>query len=81
MDDVFYFLIFPRKDISKIQVIDLSYACSYERDEWRNVNDLTFYNPESAIQYARDLAIRHGKEYLPFESRYDSTTSECKYIY
>jgi hypothetical protein len=81
MDDIFYFLCYPKGDKTKIQVIDLSYACSYERDEWSNVNDMTFYTADEAISYARELASRHNKEYVSFDSRYDESTSENDYIY
>lgn len=63
MNGIFYFLCYPRGDRTTITVIDLSYTCSYERDEWSNVNDMTFYTPEVAIEYAKDLAHRHNLKY------------------
>lgn len=78
---VFYFLCYPRGDRTKITVVDLANCVAYERDEWLNVNDLTFQSQTEAIEYAKDLANKHGLEYMPFESRYDSSFNESSYIY
>jgi hypothetical protein len=70
--DGLFFLVFPGGDRSKITVIDLMHCVSYERNDWENVNDNTYYNRDEAIKSARDIADRYGLEYMPFESRYDN---------
>ena len=70
MTEKIYFLCYPQGDKTKVTVIDLSVHVSYERDEWVNVNDLTFYSSEEAIAYGKDLCKRHNLTYVPFETRY-----------
>ena len=76
MVDVFYFLVFPQGDKNRITVVDLSYACSYERDEWINVNSDTFNYRDEEIPEARRIALKYDLKYELFESRYYSETDE-----
>lgn len=74
--DTFYFLAFPKGDASKITVIDLAYSVSYERGDWANVNDETYYDHKTAIEEAKAMVRALGIEYVPFESRYNSSLNE-----
>ena len=75
-NDTFYFLAYPSGEKDKITVIDLAYCVDYERSDWCNVNDMTFYSHTEAINYARNLAKKHGLKYVLFESRYDHSLNE-----
>ena len=82
--DGFYFLCFPSGDKKRVTVIDLMNCVSYERDEWSNVNDNTYYSAEEAIEAGRDIAERFGLEYEPFDSRYGNNSEEANkdgYLY
>lgn len=78
-DDVFYFIAYPSGDTSKVTVIDLSYAVSYEREDWATVNDKDFTEHTDAIDYCRALAEKYNLEYIPFNSRYNSEYNEPKH--
>lgn len=77
---VSYFLAFPQGDMSKITVIDIMDIMSYERSEFANVNENTYYKLKDAIEAGRDIARRHNLTYIPFESRYYNM-KECNYLY
>lgn len=78
-DDVFYFIAYPKGDTSKVTVIDLSYAVSYERGDWATVNDKDFTEHTDAIEHCRALAAKYNLEYVPFDSRYNEELSEPSY--
>ena len=65
-----YFLIYTGEGRNTIEVTDIQGNMLYERDEFREVNDKDFYDKDEAIEYARDLAKRHGLKYGGFDSRY-----------
>jgi len=70
-----YFVAFV-ENRTKLTVIDLSSAVSYERNDWDVVNDEVFYDRDEAIKYARALAKKYNLEYKLFDSRYNSELSE-----
>jgi 3'-phosphoadenosine 5'-phosphosulfate sulfotransferase (PAPS reductase)/FAD synthetase len=70
-----YFVIYTNNKQS-VTVIDLASCVAYERSDWNNVNDYTFYSHTEAIEYARSLAERYGLEYERFESRYNNELDE-----
>ncbi|MEF1338960.1 hypothetical protein REH81_19630 [Vibrio rotiferianus] len=78
-NETFYFLAYPGGDHKKITVIDLGFSVEYQRNDWANVNDETYYDHEKAITDARKLADKFGLEYVPFDSRYNSDLSEPKH--
>lgn len=71
-----YFVIIDRE--KNLTVIDLQDCVDYERDEWNTLDDINFYTPEEAIRHAKTMANKLGKLYVPFESRYDSSTNEIQ---
>ena len=76
MNDVFYFICYPKGNRDKITVIDLSYAVNYERNEWDCTTPTNYEDRDEAIRAARSLAENYGKDYELFESRYDPSTDE-----
>lgn len=81
-EDFEYFMVHPCCDKSKITVVELSPAVSYQRGEWDNVNDMTFHGEQGkkeAITYARKLAKKYSLVYCCFESRY-GTGDEKLYL-
>ena len=74
----FYFVVFPRGDRSKVTVVDLSDAVGYQRSDWAAVDDTNYVNSVVAIKAARKVAKVLGAEYIPFESRYDSSLNEVE---
>lgn len=78
MEDVFYFIAqLPRAAMPTLTVIDLSYACAYERDEFRAINNTDYTSLDQAIQDARKLAAQEGMAYQRFESRYHDSLNEA----
>ena len=72
----FFFISYSGRDKNRITVIDLSYAADYERSEFNAVTEEDYYERNKAIIAARALADMYGKEYVMFESRYDSNSDE-----
>ncbi len=71
-----YFVIVDRE--KNLTVIDLEDCVDYERNDWVTIDDKNFYTPEEAIRHAKTMADKLGKLYVPFESRYDSSTNEIQ---
>lgn len=76
--NVIYFVIYSARDESIVTVCDVSEACSYERHEFRLIDDNTFRHPLSAIEYAKAFARLNFLKYEPFDSRYGSSFSEVQ---
>jgi hypothetical protein len=74
-DKTFLFAMFMDKKTS-VQVIDLSNACDYERDEFGPVNRRDFRDVNEAIAYTRALALKFGFKYNLFDSRYHECENE-----
>lgn len=70
MDDLFYFLVYPRGDKSQIEVVDLAFAVSWEAGEYCRATPRDYRDRSSAILEARRLAQQYGLKYNLFESRY-----------
>lgn len=74
-DSSFFFICYPGGDRTKICVVELSDACDYEKNdydvasrrEFRNEDESLAFN--EAADYARELARRHGKAYIPDATR------------
>jgi len=73
---LFFFLCHPRGNTKIITVIDLSDACSYERDEWRCVTPHNYTDLQEAIADAQQLAAEFSWQYQLFSSRYNESLNE-----
>jgi hypothetical protein len=54
----------------------LADSVSYERTDWKLVDNHIFRERDLAINHARNLAAAHGLHYQLFESRYDEELNE-----
>jgi hypothetical protein len=75
-NEVFYFLVHPDGDKNIVKVVDLSYCCKYERDDFYTVNSEDFDDQEDAINYGKSLALKYNLTYEPFIPRYHCSTAE-----
>jgi hypothetical protein len=75
MSDTFYFSIL-RPDRSAVTVVDLSFACNYERSDFITVDEDDQHSPEEAIYHAQLIAEKLSLPYEKFESRYDYSLNE-----
>lgn len=75
--DTFLFAMFMN-DKTAMEVVDLSHACDYERNDFGPVNMRNFNDHQEAIAYTRALALKFGFKYNLFDSRYDETENEVE---
>ena len=69
MEEIFYFLCYPKGNKSRITVIDEQQSLHYEKHDFSLVNDLEWNNSKDAIDYAEKLAEKYNFIYEPFENR------------
>ena len=60
-----YHIVFPGGDRSKLKVIELVAALSYELSEYAVASRQEFPDRGEAVKYARKLAEQHGLEFVP----------------
>jgi hypothetical protein len=63
MEGTFFIICYPSGDESKLAVAEISYACDYEKKDYRLASRHDYVTREDAVRVARDLAKKHGKEY------------------
>lgn len=71
-----YFVCHPSGNKDQVKVIDLEDCVSYEKDDWDVIGPHEFRDRDEAIIHARRLAANQRLDYILFESRYNSQTSE-----
>jgi hypothetical protein len=59
-----FHIVYPRGDKTKLKCVELSWSCSHEINDYSVASQKTFYDIDDARVYARELAKKHGKEYV-----------------
>jgi hypothetical protein len=59
-----FHIIFPSGDKTRLKVLELASAMSYELDDYALASRQDFYDLESAETYAKELARKHGKVFV-----------------
>ncbi len=65
MEDWIFFICYPGGDKSKITVGYESYSCSYEIEDYSLASRERWCESSEAIVYCKELAKKHGLEYVP----------------
>lgn len=86
-----YYVIYPNGDRSKIDYCEISYACSYEKDDYDLASKKEFHDEDECAKYAMFLAKKHDLKYVgenaylddEYDERLegDNRCSNCHYAY
>lgn len=58
-----YHIVYPRGDRSKICVVEIVDALSYELSDYALASRNSFTDPDEAVAYAKELAKTHNIKY------------------
>ena len=67
-----YFIVYPGGDRNKLSIINLSDAMRYELSDYAVASRKEWWDSEQkeAIEYAKNLAKEHNKEYIGDDDGY-----------
>lgn len=60
----FYIICYPRGDMSKLAVAEISWACDYEKNDYRLASRNDYDTYKEASKAAKSLASENGLEYI-----------------
>lgn len=65
-----YFIIYPYGDRTKLSVTSLNQYMMYEKDEYAVASRGEWSDEQEAISYAKELAEKHGLEFVGEKNDY-----------
>ena len=79
MPEVYYFLVYPRNNRSRITVVQLSRnGYADDKSDYEIVNDKEYEKLSEAMNSAKKIANKYNLTYEEYNSRYND---ESEYLY
>lgn len=67
MESLYYYIVYPSGDRSKLTVVELLEACKYELSDYAVASRKEFTDKDEAVEYARKLATENDLIYYSTE--------------
>lgn len=71
MQDSKFHIVYPCGNRSQLKVVEITWACSHELNDYSVASRQDFSSYKEAADYAKELAQKHGKEFIPDEDEPD----------